>query len=49
LFLILLFTSSTDGGQTFENIEYLLQKEAVRANYGVFKSPVDKKRVSSSV
>ena len=37
---------STDGGRTFNNIEMEIGKEAIRSSNGVFKSPVDPKRVS---
>ena len=38
-------TFSTDGGKSFQNIEMNIGKEAIRSDAGIFKSPVDPKRV----
>lgn len=36
---------STDGGKTFTNIEDEIGKEAIRTSNGIFKSPIDPKRL----
>ena len=40
-----LFCLSTDGGRTFDLIQSEIGKQSIRSSDGIFKSPVDPKRV----